>query len=219
MVKLKAPLLGASASGKLGDALQFDARRRGTVAGKRRRPRQPRTFAQMATRRYMTWLTKAWSELSAAEKDTWWTFTNARRKSPYHAYLAYNVNRFKGVPGNYLDLRANPNYPSAAYPASRSTEPGGLSTYEFSSSRTDVWLQFRALPFADHWITMFFYVTEANQHASYARLAHVEAADDDTLKRYHLPDAGDEVWRLWIARVSRTGLPQDVQHNYWSFPA
>ncbi len=124
MVKLKGPLLSALASGKLGKAIQFDARRTGTVAGARRIPTQPRTEAQRATRLFLPFLAADWRDLTTAHRATWQSAPNADTQSPYHAYMKYNVDRWQHFPGHHWYPQTWHAFPTRTFPAAENTDPG-----------------------------------------------------------------------------------------------
>lgn len=218
MVKLIRPLFSSRASGVLADVLEFSSHPRGARVGTRRKPSQPRTLAQMATRRYMTFLSNAWSSLTPAEKLSWKDHRVADFTSPYHAYLSENANRFKNVAGDWWNPNLRDVFPSASWPITKTTTPGGLTAYAFSRTRTDVWFDYACSPLSDNWLTLFFYIPITPATASYGRFVAAYVTNDTLLHRYALPDATADTYRLWVLRVSRTGLAQITRYNYWTFP-
>ena len=218
MVKLIRPLFSTSASGVLADVLEFSSHPRGARVGKRRNPSQPRTLAQMATRRYMSFLSTAWSSLTPAEKLSWKDHRVADFTSPYHAYLSENANRFKNLAGDFYNPDQRDVFPSASWPVTRATTPGGVTSDAFSYTRTNVWLQYACSPLNDNWLTLFFYVTTAPTTVAYNRFVAGFVLTDTLLHRYELPDATDDTYRVWYLRVSRTGLAQITRYNYATFP-
>lgn len=124
MVKLKSPFASQFASGTLGRELQYAITKRGAVGGRRRRPKQPRTLAQRATRTFMTWLTKTWQTLSPADLATWLNAPNPKGLPLYNIYLSYNLNRIKrliDIPHAPFHLHA---LPSMTYPATETGDWG-----------------------------------------------------------------------------------------------
>ncbi len=219
MVKVTSPFLSTAASGRFGRVLLFSKTRRDTVAGRTRRPSQPRTFQQLATRRYMTFLATAWSSLTAAEISTWATHPDAYRLSPYHAYLRENANRYKVISGSYLTPNDDDVFPSPTWPATRDTDEGDLGSYFFSNDVDDLYLSYRCMPFNDTWCTLFVYVPSADRRNIYTRLAHIELTTDTAWHRYYLPPIPSWGWRLWTCRISRTGKTSTVRYNYWTLPS
>lgn len=106
MVKCKGPLASAEAAGQVAAALIFTRTKRGTNLKTYAKPAQPKTDHQVPIRAAVRFLSKAWQPLTPAEKDTWrfpgadWNLT------AYHAYLKYNLKRWRNYRG-----------PSKEYPA------------------------------------------------------------------------------------------------------
>lgn len=127
MVKTSYPLMSQKASGTLAGVLQFQNHGTRQVAGRRRVPKQPRTQAQLATRRYMAALSKLWNAINIADKATWGLLPNAPDLPNYNHYLRSNVNRFfpaifngnTPVPQNF--------HPSSAFPPTASTTPAAVT--------------------------------------------------------------------------------------------
>lgn len=117
MVKLKGPAVSTAAIGSIADVLSFQKGKRGTIAKKHAKPKQPNTDAQIGVRANIKWLSQQWSSLSAAEMATWFNRAQLNQVANYHAYLSQNSKRFH----NFL-------MPSKEDPA---TEAGGGSHMSF----------------------------------------------------------------------------------------
>jgi len=218
MVKLKRPCLSSFARGALGESLIFQTTRGRATAKRFRKPRQPKTPAQLATRAYIGWLSQAWASLTTPEKLTWEDPANANNTSCYHAFLKYNANRFKVTPGEFWDPPDYPVYPTASYPAEQTTDPSGFADYSFSNTRTNVWLKIKHQPLNDNWCTMIHYIPTGGTHATYNTIVHAQVATTAGWHTYNLPDAYPDTWRLWALWVSRTGKPKIDRYAYWTFP-
>lgn len=115
MVKLTQPFLSTDATGKLGNALQFGHWKGRNVAGRRRRPKQPRTLEQRATRLWMTWLAKDWSSATAAQQATFEPPAKEWDLSPYNAFLRYNLRRLRNLPDRYTAIQGYDFFPTRYY--------------------------------------------------------------------------------------------------------
>jgi hypothetical protein len=70
-------------------------------------PKNPKSVAQVGIRAIMKFLTQQWkSGLTAPNKATWDELAAATNISPFNAYIAHNVSRWR-----------NGAYPTKAYPA------------------------------------------------------------------------------------------------------
>lgn len=98
MVKLKGPGLSGGASGRLADVLTFAKTKNGSYVKRKVIPANPRTGPQMGHRAMVAYLGQFWSTLSQAQKDSWKTRAALTQIGTYHAYMAYNLERW----GNYL---------------------------------------------------------------------------------------------------------------------
>lgn len=95
MVKLKGPALSPKASGTLGGALIFSSSKGRAYLKKHRKPKQPRSGKQKSMRAMMTFLSQAWSPLPGGYPETWQPLADERRVSPFNAYLAANLARWR----------------------------------------------------------------------------------------------------------------------------
>lgn len=206
MVILKGPMHSQKASGVLGDAIQFETRRGRHVAGKRRRPRQPRTEAQRATRLWMTWLSQQWHLISAADQATWLNYEDSPLLSPYTAYIKYNTDRFKNQPGLHTGPDTFHVFPSTAYPATENTQGGNPADHEYIGGVHQITHNFTMIWQADTWFWNYHRISAEHPECVYANLVHIETVDQVahySIVIKNLP-AGDVTLRY--ARVSHTGL-------------
>lgn len=208
MVKLQSPFLGREASGKLGTAIQYGRLVRGPSAGVRRRPHQPRTLAQRATRTFMAALAAAWNGLSNAAQQSWIDHPDYQSLSRYHCYLKFNPGRYRNLP----DLAADPLqwhcFPSAVYPADESTLPSPTSNNVFTPGQGQVRHTFTIFTLNDSWLYIWHLTTPTVIWATYRTIIGVHeilATGNYDFTFKNLP-AGTA--RVRVARVSRTGQPR-----------
>lgn len=95
MVKLTGPGLARGASGTLADQLIFSTWKGKAYLKRHRNPAQPRTPAQIAMRAVMRFLSQEWTNLSDALKDSWAALAAATNISPFNAYQAFNLARYR----------------------------------------------------------------------------------------------------------------------------
>lgn len=150
MVKLKGPLFSPDATGKLSSDLQLSHWKGRNVIGRRRRPSQPRTEAQMAHRIVMGFLGSQWKHLTPQQRVTWEALATEDRTTPYNAYVKRNMARHAQMGSNFSDIRIHHATPTQTYPAAEEL----LHAYWSS-------LVLTGLPGALHYK---WYVTEINQN-------------------------------------------------------
>lgn len=111
MVKLKGPAVGTTASGKLARALIFSTSKKRAYLKQHATPANPQTPAQTSVRAMMKFLAQQWKLLNTANRDTWNAPALTKQIAAYHAFIAYNQDRWN-----------NWTHPTKAYPAA---EAGG----------------------------------------------------------------------------------------------
>lgn len=94
MVKLKGPAVSTDALGTIADVLTFQKGKRGTIAKKHAKPKQPNSAAQIGVQANVKWLAQQWSTLTAAEMATWFKRAQLMNVANYHAYLSANSKRY-----------------------------------------------------------------------------------------------------------------------------
>lgn len=94
MVKLKGPSISTAASGKLANALIFGKSKRRAYMKKHAGPANPKTGKQLTVRAAMKFLSQQWKQLTPAQQTTWATLAQATQVSPYHAFIAFNQDRW-----------------------------------------------------------------------------------------------------------------------------
>lgn len=95
MVKLTGPATAQQASGSLGEALIFSHTKRGAYLKRHKKPKQPRTPAQVAMRAMMGFLSSQWANLSPGDQATWTALAQQDDISEFNAYQAYNCDRWR----------------------------------------------------------------------------------------------------------------------------
>ena len=95
MVKVHAPAMSMEASGKLGNCLVFAKWKGRAYARSLVKPHNPKTAIQTGIRSMMRWLAQNWADFSAEIKATWDDLADATNISPFNAYVAYNMRRWR----------------------------------------------------------------------------------------------------------------------------
>jgi hypothetical protein len=120
MVKLFAPAMSLDASGTVSDAMTFSKWKGRNYLRKRSVPANPQSGLQVGVRSMFSFITKNWDARSAAEKATWESLAAARTISPFNAFLAHNLQRWKRftAPGDQYPVAEDdtPGTPSGGLP-------------------------------------------------------------------------------------------------------
>lgn len=209
MVKLIQPLMSSAAAGALADVLDFARHPSGGVAAKHRRPRQPRTLSQRATRTWMTWLSKEWARLSAGEKESWDQAPNADTTSPYHAYLQFNTNRFKFMPDDWRYQTNNSLWPSAAYPPTKATLSGILQNNTGTGGPGTITHRYLPAALKDGWFQCYHLQVPGITYGTYANLVHIENTRPGGWQEVIIRNLPPGLQTLGIITASRTALPMN----------
>lgn len=134
MVKLKGPAVSTEATGSIADVLCFLKGKQATIAKKYATPGNKTTRPQLGVRAMVKFLAEQWKNLSSIEQATWEEPSQAQHFAPYHAYIKYNMIRWKTF-----------RYPSTTYPAAEAltptSAPGLFLTAKIKSIRveTNAW--------------------------------------------------------------------------------
>lgn len=95
MVKVLGPAMSLEASGQLGGVMVFSKWKGRPYARTLVRPHNPKTQAQTGIRAMMAFLAQQWDGLSAPEKASWLLLSAATNISPFNAYIAHNIRRWR----------------------------------------------------------------------------------------------------------------------------
>jgi hypothetical protein len=95
MVKVNAPALSLSASGKLAGAMVFASWKGRPYVRELVIPANPKTGPQKGIRAMMKFLSQYWKTLTTANKATWDALATQTTISPFNAYMAYNMSRWR----------------------------------------------------------------------------------------------------------------------------
>jgi len=206
MTLLTGPLLSEQARGTLAGLLTFSRRRGRNVAGRRNHPKQPRTEAQRATRLFMTWLTKAWAEISAADQASWLNFDETPLLSPYHAYLKHNIDRFKNLPGLWTNPAVFPNWPGQSFPVGRAGLYADANGWTLTGESGAATFRFNITDKRDNWGYAFFRVAWPAEPAIYRRLVHIATVQTNGLHAIHIANLAPGPITLYCQRFTVDGL-------------
>lgn len=122
MVKLTGPGLATKATGGLADALIFSSSKGRAYLKTKRKPKQPRTGAQIGMRAMMKFLAPAWSLTPGRDPTTWSDLATEAAISPFNAYLGYNLERWRNADPPTI------NYPEVPTAPTRVWAPPGHQT-------------------------------------------------------------------------------------------
>jgi len=95
MVRLVGPLFSREASGPLAGILDFVRTAQGTNARVIRPANDPASAPQISSRAMLAGLQRDWKNLTAADHAAWEPLAAAAHIAPYHAYLAFNLRRWR----------------------------------------------------------------------------------------------------------------------------
>lgn len=90
MAKLGGPLMSMTASGTVGGIITFATWKGRPYVRTRVIPANPKSAAQLGVRAMMTFLSQQWAGLSTGNKATWDLAADARKVSPFNAFVAAN---------------------------------------------------------------------------------------------------------------------------------
>lgn len=205
MVKLKQPLLSSRATGTLGNAIQFGHWKGRSIVGRKRRPKQPRTAAQLATRIYMSWLCKQWSTLSIAETASWAAPAAATKIPAYNAFIRHNIDRFKHLPGDQYWVAEYPCYPSTAYPTTLATNAADFASPAILNGEGKFRIRYTLSPLNDNWLMAVHQISAPHPLAVYKNLIDVWTATAGGIQDRWVDPAPVGAYTIHIITISRTG--------------
>jgi hypothetical protein len=99
MVKLKAPMMSLGASGSIGGAVVFSSAKGRAYARQLVIPSNPKSGPQVGIRAMMKFLSQQWTALSGVQKADWDTRAAQTNISPFNAFVAYNLVRWRSFLG------------------------------------------------------------------------------------------------------------------------
>lgn len=122
MVKLIGPCMSLDARGQLGKTLIFAKNGKTNYSKSYAVPTNPKSTAQTLQRLFVRAITQQWASLTAPQQASWLPLAAERQTTPYHAYLWYNLQRWRQrllpVPEPVTDvgvLVSNVNHPTATW--------------------------------------------------------------------------------------------------------
>lgn len=207
MARTTGPLFSQNASGKLANLLAYSHRRRGVTAGRTRRPSQPRTEAQRATRRYMTFLGTQWSLLTIAELASWSDHHLDQTIPAYNRFLRHNVNQFKHLPGENWHIWIWTTFPSAAYPTTQATSAPLYNYPTITNGTGQFTINLNVTTDNDGWLWTAHRISATHPEAVYANLIGIWLHQGLGAWSHTLYDQDPGTFACRILPVSRTGKP------------
>jgi len=95
MVKVRGPIGSAEAAGTFGGSAVFSRWKGRTYVRTKVTPANPKTALQVSNREMLAFLAQRWKTISDANQTTWYELALQRQVSPYHAYIALNLDRWR----------------------------------------------------------------------------------------------------------------------------
>jgi hypothetical protein len=130
MVKVYGPMFSLDASGTIADSATFSKWKGRNYVRQRVVPSNPQSGPQTGMRAMLSFLSKAWASLSAANKATWDTRGKATVISNFNAFTSYNQTRWRSYKGPSKEDPAAEA--SAAATAPTTTVTGGIRQAQLS---------------------------------------------------------------------------------------
>lgn len=122
MVKVYGPLFSIGATGTLAKAVTFSTWKGRAYVRQRVIPANPQSGPQTGMRAMLSFLSKQWTNLSAAEKTDWTDRAAATVISTFNAYVSYNQTRWR----SYLNpSKLDPADETGTQPTAPTTTPAG----------------------------------------------------------------------------------------------
>lgn len=208
MAKLTAPLMSQDARGRCFGDMQIGHWKGRHVIGRRRRPRQPRTEPQRATRLWSTFLSQQWGSLTIAEKASWSAYEPQKDVPNYNKYLSWNIRQLHSFPGVPVWPAITPNCPSAVYPPTYATDPAGHAPMVPVPGPGSATFGTTINVALDNWVLLWFHTTPGGPWALYKNLigaTHAPTTGDYTITIRDLPPV---LYVTGYLHVSRTGKPR-----------
>lgn len=213
MVKLKSPFASQFASGTLGRELQYSQTKHGAVGGRRRRPRQPRTLAQRATRLWMTWFAGQWSQLDADELATWFHLGDVHAIAPYHAFIKDNIQAVRNQNNKLYYVGNKTFWPATAFPRTADTQPGAIANVGLVNIAGGFRHTINVTDQQDGWYVSWYYTKQLNRGVKYNQLIHIVPTPPIGVHVIEINDVPiGAAYTTWGA-CSRTGLAEEHFHQ------
>lgn len=118
MVKLKGPGMATAASGSIAGTLTLSTWKGRAYLKNFAKPKQPRTADQIAMRAIVTFISKIWTHLSAADQALWQPLASATSISPFNACQSRDLTRWRGF-----------HYPATILPDDEDGNPQNWATW------------------------------------------------------------------------------------------
>ena len=209
MVRCKNPFAAIEASGKLGDALQFANTMHGAVAGKRRRPRQPNTPAQIAARVFIAGISARWKGVSIDELTSWAVLATANNIPPYNAFVKQAVDRYKHKPERQYYNNLTDVFPAARYPAILNTDPAATSNHVTTGGPHLITWTFTYNPVNDDWLTIYHIPSSEHTFPHWRNIVAVLPTFGAGRGSHVITGLQPGLTTIYRVNVSRTGKPQE----------
>lgn len=130
MVKVYGPMMSMDASGSIADAITFSKWKGRNYVRQRVVPANPQSGPQTGMRAMLSFLSKQWTNLSAAEKADWLTRAQATIISNFNAYTSYNQTRWRSF---LAPSKEDPAAETGTQPGAPTTTPtGGIRQIQLS---------------------------------------------------------------------------------------
>ncbi len=208
MAQVKSPLMSQDATGRMPGGLQVGHWKGRHVIGRRRRPRQPRTEAQLATRTWQTFLATQWKTLSTAEQASWESNSPEASLPNYNKYLRFNTNLYKNLHSAPYLSENEEFLPAVKWPPTRDTlasnwggpwESGGVGTATFGFNLTAT---------HDNWFVIYHHAGAPAYNCTFRNLLYIEPLRRTGAYEHTFTNLQAGIFRIGFVLVSRTGKPR-----------
>lgn len=175
MVRLTGPGLAQKASGSIAGSVIFSSAKGRPYLKLHRNPKQPRSYAQVAIRAMMAFLSSQWAALSAAEKSTWQELADQRNIPPINAYQAHNLDRWR----RYLG-------PTQAYPATEIGTDASLYYITTTGKPLSVEVEYKIGTLNQTWAMLISHSATAPPVPNWDNLRHAHANPAPAIYKFTL---------------------------------
>lgn len=194
MVRCKGPAIARDASGSLAETLTFSKWKGVSYLKQHRKPKQPRTPAQISMRVMLNFLSNRWNAIAQADKATWDALAAAGNVSAFNAYQGHNLTRWR-----------NFQMPTQAYPAAETGTHITVSGATFTGHVRSIVIRLNVTNCRDNWCLLWHLLSNPADLGTWdnVRIAHVPCAAGWTQVRISPLDPGTYYVRL--TRGTTTG--------------
>lgn len=207
MVKVKRPLFSQDATGKLGSELQIQPWKGRHVIGRRRRPKQPRTEAQISHRHLMGFLANQWKLLDQAARATWTPIAAQLNASNYNAFISENMRRYRSVGVQFSDERKGTAFPTKTFPTDQLLLPCSFSQWHIFGLQLAIRFDYIVSTLRDNWGIAIHHAWHPQPHPHFASLITTIPITEAGAGSFTISGLKPGLYRTMMQRFSHDGRP------------